>query len=249
MKDYLARGVSAAEAARLALASGAGATSGRPTGPEEDAPPASALPSTFGRAAHDLAEALDRFDEERANAVLDRLLAVYRVEAVLREVLLPYLHDLGDRWARGAVSVAQEHFASNLLRGRLMGLARSWGQGHGPLAVLACLPGEQHEFGLLAFGIALHQRGWRIVYLGPDTPIAMASQAATALAARLVVLAGTTAERFAEHAEAIAGLAGRAPVAVGGAGATGEAAERAGARLLHQDPVTAAELVARDRPA
>ena len=42
--------------------------------------------------------------------------------------------------------------------------------GSGPLAVLACLPGEQHDLGLIAFGLALRARGWRIVYLGADTP-------------------------------------------------------------------------------
>jgi MerR family transcriptional regulator, light-induced transcriptional regulator len=43
---------------------------------------------------------------------------------VLRDVVLPYLRALGDRWERGDVSVAQEHFASNLIRGRLATLAR-----------------------------------------------------------------------------------------------------------------------------
>ena len=72
---------------------------------------------------------------------------------------------------RGDASVAQEHFASGVLRGRLLGLARGWGLGLGPAAVLACLPGEQHDLGLIAFGLALRARGWRIVYLGPDAPI------------------------------------------------------------------------------
>jgi MerR family transcriptional regulator, light-induced transcriptional regulator len=61
---------------------------------------------------------------------------------VLRDVVLPYLTELGERWERGTASVAQEHFASNLIRGRLAGLARGWGNGHGPRAVLACPPGS-----------------------------------------------------------------------------------------------------------
>lgn len=51
---------------------------------------------------------------------------------------MPYLHDVGDRWQRGELSIAQEHFATNVLRGRLLGLARGWGRGDGPRAVLAC---------------------------------------------------------------------------------------------------------------
>jgi hypothetical protein len=53
---------------------------------------------------------------------------------------LPCLAELGERWQSGEVSVGQEHFASNLLRGRLLSLAQGWGQGSGPRAVLAALP-------------------------------------------------------------------------------------------------------------
>ena len=57
------------------------------------------------------------------------------------------------------------------LRGRLAGLARNWGAGAGPLAILACPPGELHDLGLLVFGLVLRARGWRIAYLGANTPI------------------------------------------------------------------------------
>ena len=107
----------------------------------------------------ELADALDRYDEPRA--ILDRLLAVATVDTLLSEVVLPYLRELGERWARGEASVAQEHFASSIVRGRLLGLARGWGLGLGPTAVLACLPAEQHDLGLIAFGLALRSRGWR----------------------------------------------------------------------------------------
>jgi methanogenic corrinoid protein MtbC1 len=106
----------------------------------------------------------------------------------LQEVVLPYLHSLGERWAAGEVSVAQEHFASNLLRGRLLGLAQGWGQGQGPLAILACLPGEQHELGLLAFGVALRRRGWRITYLGTDSPIGPVADISRSVVPAVVVL-------------------------------------------------------------
>jgi MerR family transcriptional regulator, light-induced transcriptional regulator len=248
MRDYLARGVAAAEAARLALDAEAAGRDARI--PEADVPPPVTIAASppLQVAARELAEALDQFQEERAHALLDRLLAAYQIETVLRDLLIPYLHDLGERWARGEVSVAQEHFAANLLRGRLLGLARGWGQGHGPAAVLACLPGEQHELGLLAFGITLQRRGWRIVYLGPDTPIATIHQAIGRLTPDLVVLTGTVPELFATHADAIADLAHQVPVALAGAGATTELAARTAGRLLDTDPVTAAERLGQTMP-
>jgi MerR family transcriptional regulator, light-induced transcriptional regulator len=257
MREYLARGVSAAEAARLAVAAETQPTTTQTasggvetSGPSAQATARADLPlDTTAAAPHpllqaparDLAAALDRFDEEQAHAVLDRLLAAYRIETILRDLLIPYLHDLGERWARGEVSVGQEHFASNLLRGRLLGLARGWGQGHGPAAILACPPGEQHDLGLLAFGITLQRHGWRIIYLGPDTPIATIRQVADGAVPHLVVLAGAVPGLLAAHADAIAHLARQTPVALGGAGATAELAARIGARLLDQDPVSAAE--------
>ena len=67
--------------------------------------------------------------------------------------------------------MAQEHFTASVIRGRMLGLARGWGLGVGPLAVIACLAGEQHDLGALAFGLALRSRGWRISYFGADTAI------------------------------------------------------------------------------
>ena len=123
-----------------------------------------------------------------------------------------------------------------------------WGQGHGPAAVLACLPGEQHDLGLLAFGITLQRRGWRIIYLGPDTPIATIHHAIGRIAPDLVVLTGTVPEPFATHADAIADLARHTTVALGGAGATAGLAAQTGTRLLDTDPVTAAERLGQIMP-
>ena len=81
------------------------------------------------RSARELTAALDRFDESAAQAALDQLFATLTLDVVLCDVLVPYLHELGERWERGEVSVAQEHFASNLVRGRLMALARFWDRG------------------------------------------------------------------------------------------------------------------------
>ncbi len=175
-------GLAAAEAAALALRAGVG----------DEAAPIALRPRGLR---DDLADALDRFDEPRAQAILDRLLAVATVETLLSDVVLPYLRELGERWHRGDASVAQEHFASSVVRGRLLGLARGWGLGLGPTAVLACLPGEQHDLGLIAFGLALRSRGWRIVYLGTDSPIETIEDVSRQLDPSLVVLTAVSSER------------------------------------------------------
>jgi MerR family transcriptional regulator, light-induced transcriptional regulator len=238
MQCLVAGGLAAAQAARLVL-------SGDEPAPQVASPPA----TTLEDAADDLTASLDRLDEQAANTALDRLFAAYTVETVLQEVILPYLHSLGDRWEAGEVSVAQEHFASNLLRARLLGLAQGWGQGRGPAAILACVPGEQHELGLLAFGVALRRRGWRITYLGTDIPIDAVADIARSLAPTVVVLLGMNPERFLDQAHEIEQLATQARVVIAGPGATPEAAQQTQTQVLAHDPVTAAAIIDRDHSA
>ena len=139
------------------------------------------------------------------------------------------------------MSVAQEHFASNVIRGRLASLGRGWGHGHGPRAILACAPGELHDLALLAFGIVLNRNGWRIEYFGANTPIDDLIRMAGVNRPDLVVLAATRPERLDGLAEDLARLARIAPLALAGAGANQAVADAVGADLLTDDPVTAAE--------
>lgn len=235
MQRLVSGGLAAAQAARLVLSGGE---------PEPRTDSGSAAP--LEEAAGNLTASLDRLDEQAANSALDRLFSAYTVETVLQEVVLPYLHRLGERWEAGEVSVAQEHFASNLLRGRLLGLAQGWGQGQGPLAILACVPGEHHELGLLVFGVALRRRGWRITYLGTDSPIGAVADTARSLTPAVVVLLSINPDNFLDHAHEIKELAKQVPVMIAGTGATPQVARHTQTRLLDQDPVSAAETIDRN---
>jgi MerR family transcriptional regulator, light-induced transcriptional regulator len=230
MRGHLANGLAAAEAAAAASRSDP-----RPWGEAPALEPESAQT--------ELRQALDSFDEPRVHSLLDRLLAAATVDTVLRDVVFPYLHELGDRWERGDASIAQEHFASGVLRGRLLGLSRGWGVGLGPLAVLACLPGERHDLGLIAFGLALNTRGWRIANLGSDTPIATIEAAVGSLRPRLVVVTAVTADRVRPHLSELDALGDRQPVALGGAAAEEENLETSRLLVLRGDPITGADRV------
>jgi DNA-binding transcriptional MerR regulator len=229
MRAHLAAGLAAAEAARLAAAPGA-----------ENARSASAEPARL-RAA--LAAAVDRFDEAAAQTLLDRAVAALSVDALLLDLVLPYLHELGTRWERGEASIAQEHFASGLLRGRLLGLARGWGLGVGPIALLACLPGESHDLGLIAFGLALRARGWRIVFLGADTPSETIDTAAREIEPALVVFSAVNPERLKPVIAQLRPLAARHTLAIAGACTASPEAARIPALVLAQDPVSEADRV------
>jgi len=210
---------------------------------DDGASAASAVPAEALRQA--LADALDRFDEGAANRTFDRALAVLTLDTLLRQIVLEYLADLGERWSAGLASVAQEHFATNVLRGRLLGLARDWGQGGGPLALLASPPGELHDLGLICFGLALRAHGWRIAFLGADTPVDTLKHAADSLRPDLVVLTATVAQRLSQIQSELREVSGSTRLALAGAGASEALAASIGAELLDGDPVTqAARIVA-----
>lgn len=234
MLQHLEQGLSAAEAARLARADPtvrSAPAAGSDTG--GGAPTAAAL-------GEQLRHALDGFDDVGANAILDRLLGSYPLERVLRDAVLPYLHELGERWADAEASVAQEHFASALLRGRLLALARDWGRGWGPHALLACVPGDQHDLGLICFGLALRAHGWRITYLGADTPLPTLMETADLLQPALVVVSAALPELAQRALGGLRELACATPLALAGGGTDAGIAETVGARWLNADPVAAA---------
>jgi methanogenic corrinoid protein MtbC1 len=226
MQHFLAEGVAAAEAAALAADS-------------RDAAPEFAFDTSSAR--RDLAAALEGFDEPYAQAVFDSLLSLTMLDSILTEVVLPYLHELGDRWEQGEITIAQEHFASAVLRGRLLGLARGWGRGFGPQAMLACLPGEQHDLGLIAFGLALRARGWRIAYLGVDVPIESVMSAARAVDPAFVVLSAVDGERFRQSRAELESVATTQSICLGGAGAEEAEAAAIGATFLGGGPVDEAQ--------
>jgi DNA-binding transcriptional MerR regulator len=224
---FIGQGLSAAEAARRALEESTGtADSDRPV---------------VGRLSAELRAALDGFDTQRAHAAFDELLASVSVDTLLRDVLIPYLGELGDRWERGDASVAQEHFASNLIRGRLLGLSRDWGGLAGPTVLLACPPGEEHDLALIMFGIAVSRRGRRVVFLGADTPLETLRVAVGATKPSAVVLAAATPQVIERNADGLRELAADTRVLMCGPGAEPASVAAVGAERLEGDPVTAAE--------
>jgi DNA-binding transcriptional MerR regulator len=232
MKQLLATGVAASEAARRVVATGAVSVASEP--------PAGG----FEQRVVALRDALLSYDEPRAHGAIDAVLAEFDPETLMRAVFLPILREIGDLWEAGQLSVAQEHFASNLMRRRLDGFARGWDVGVGPLAVLACPPEEEHDIPLLIFGIALGNRGWRITYLGARTPVEDLLRAISTLDPAVVVLASPRADAFDELEATFRSNGSNVQLLLAGAGATPELAGRLNALLLEQDPVSAASRVA-----
>jgi methylmalonyl-CoA mutase cobalamin-binding subunit len=116
-------------------------------------------------------------------------------------------------------------------------------RGTGPRAVLACAPHELHDLPLIVFGLALRERGWRITYLGGDTPIETIAEAARAVEPDVVVISTTTSGRLAESVAGLRKLARTTPLALAGPGAS---AVNVSARVLQDGPLTEADRLTRE---
>jgi len=129
--------------------------------------------------------------------LLDQTFTLLSLEQALSRVLAPVLQLVGDGWASHELSVAQEHLISGSIRARLDSLlADARGEIRG-IAVLACVPGERHELGLLMLGTLLRADGWQVAYVGADAPLADALDLAERLDAGAVCLSATMREHLA----------------------------------------------------
>jgi DNA-binding transcriptional MerR regulator len=157
-------------------------------------------------------------DGEEADRVLGEARAVMEVEPYVDTLLMPLLREMGQR-----LDIAREHLASALIRQRLRGLLLA-GDAHpeGPRVVLACPERDSHEGGLLALGLHLKRKGWRVTLLGADTPAEALRAACQQVRPDLVALSCVRrreAEELRQVLQAAVEACAPALVVVGGPGA------------------------------
>jgi len=132
------------------------------------------------------------FDERALEDIYTEALALYPTDLVTRMLLLPLLTELGRRWESTEGSVAEEHFFGVYLRNKLGARFHHRPRGNtGPRLLVACLPGEMHEIGLLLFALAAHDRGYRLVLLGANMPLDELALSAKRARADAIVLSGS----------------------------------------------------------
>ena len=139
-----------------------------------------------------LLRAITEFDERALNEIYNEILALYPVGVVTNRLIVPLLQELGERWAQGEGSIAEEHFFSVFLRNKLGArFHHLGGSRHGPKLLAACLPGEQHEVGLLLFTLAALDWNHQVVLLGPNMPLEELPPVAARAAAHAITLSGS----------------------------------------------------------
>ena len=157
----------------------------------------------LGALGEQLLQALLEMAAGRAETVLSEVFSLLSVEDLCLGVIQPTLNEIGRRWHAGEASVAQEHFATALIRARLSSLLEHALVGMDrPEIVAACPPGEWHELGLLTVCLFLARRGYRVAYLGANLPSEEFARVVQRHRPRLVLVSAQTEDT----AEALGGV-------------------------------------------
>jgi len=136
--------------------------------------------------------AIIRFDEHALERTYSDALSHYPVRLVTEKLLSPVLKEVGERWTSGQGSVAEEHFFGFYLRNKLGARFHHRSQSQsGPRLLMACLPGDLHEIGLLLFALDACDHGFQTILLGANMPLGEIPDAVIKTGSDALVLSGT----------------------------------------------------------
>ncbi len=181
------------------------------------------------------------FDEERLEEIYNEALSLYPIGMVTRKLLTPLLIELGLRWASDQGSIAEEHFFAFYLRNKIGARYhhRARSNTRGPRLLLAGLPGEHHEIGLLLFALAAHEAGYRVLPLGANMPLDELTYVANKKNCSAILLSGAIEPSSRTLGKELPRLVAEAgmPVLVGGLASVYacDAVNKAGAEALGRD--------------
>jgi DNA-binding transcriptional MerR regulator len=180
-------------------------------------------PAPAGNGFEEILAALDRLDASETQRLLGLQLSLLGASRFAREFALPLVHQIGERWASGKMSIAAEHLASSVLSSMLGSALRPDSAAQqGPSIVFATPSGEPHQLGLYMAALTAMGAGANPIYLGADLPVpdlvaACEQTGAAALALSLVTL--STADATRELKALRAGLPETVHLWVGGSAA------------------------------
>lgn len=135
---------------------------------------------------------IEQFNYTHAQRILTQALGMYPVEDVCVKLLLPVLKWVGDAWEEGTLSLQQEHFASNLIRERLLAmLSAAAAPTRTGRIVIGCAAHEWHEIPVLMLSLFMRRRGWEVIYLGQNIGLSGFHETLNELQPEVVTLSAT----------------------------------------------------------
>jgi methanogenic corrinoid protein MtbC1 len=180
-------------------------------------------PEALSDAATAYVQALLARDDRQARAQIEGLVhRGVRIVDIYTLVLAPALEEIGELWSLEQVSVAQEHYATEVTAQLLTVLApdRRLAPTRGRLAVVTASPDEQHALGARMLADLLERGGWEVIALGAAAPADALADLVATECPDVVALSTSTVGRLPGAEEAVGMLDGVRPrplIVVGGA--------------------------------
>ena len=105
--------------------------------------------------------------------LIDSYLQRHSLTAIFDTTITRALHQLGELWFNGDVTVADEHLATQVLIGALQKLRTviELADPNGRTAICCGIEGDLHEVPVHLVEIVLESQGWQTANLGPNTPL------------------------------------------------------------------------------
>ena len=143
-----------------------------------------AAPASPAQALHDAClDAVERLDARAFDETMQKAIVALGHQGLLRQVVAPLAHTIGELWRAGTVTAAHEHF---LTAGLKIFLGQLPGQfslsPNAPRIIIATPAGQLHELGAVIVNAAAAQIGWQTTYLGASLPAAEIAGAASSTA-------------------------------------------------------------------
>ena len=145
---------------------------------------------------NDLVEALSSGDVWEVSGIVASALNAQRGAVALADDLIrPAMERVGHLWMIGSWDTYQEHQATQILVGSLLGLIRKVSRDEGPgrpLAIGATPEGDVYTLPILLGELVLRERGWDVRSLGSNLPLRSLAAAVRAYRPKLVFLSAST---------------------------------------------------------
>lgn len=159
----------------------------------------------------------DVFKEEALQAdregIVTLFLYLYRqhipLALIVDEVVRPAFKEIGTKWEKGEIEINQEHAASHATVESLIRMASELHHkdSNGLSALCACIEDEHHELGLRSLAYSLECEGWKVHYMGGNTPVETLASFIRATHPKLVCLSVTMGRHRGELLERLKKLA------------------------------------------
>ena len=137
----------------------------------------------------DWVDAARRLDGSYLDSCFQTSVSQLGVQKFITDKIAPFIYELGDSWANGKLQIFHEHFASERIHDFLTSIWRPLSdRAKGPNVICAALPGENHFLGLHMAASIMALYGFRIVFLGPKTPLQDIQECSWQTSAKSIVL-------------------------------------------------------------